>query len=377
MKKKSDYIIVVLFLVFIYGIAIANFLKEDKSYSEMENRMLAQEPELKLSDIVSGEYMEDYETYITDQFVARDTFVNIKSISEKALGKRINNDVYYGKDGYLMEQFVSVDEELLEKNVKAIGNFAEKTSAEILLAIIPGSVEINREKLSAYMPDLNQKEMIQQIYSSVSEHGVACVDMYSSLWENREEALYYRTDHHWTSLGAYYGYQAYAEAVGLIPAELDKYTEKVRSEEFYGTLYSKVGAFWIKPDSISTYVDEDGIEVEHIEGKTSQTGGLYDLSKLSGKDKYSMFLGGNQPLAIIKTGKQNLPKLLVIRDSYSDSLAPFLTEHYSEIYMWDFRYNKESVSTFIEENGIEQVLICYSIDNFSEDTNISFVLGRE
>lgn len=377
MKKKSDYIIVVLFLIFIYGIAFANFFAKDKNYSEMENRMLAQKPELEVADVMSGKYMEKYETYITDQFVARDTFVNIKSVSEKALGKKINNGVYYGKDGYLIEQFTEINEELIAKNVEAIGNFAESTSAEIAVAIIPGSVEINREKLSAAVPDLNQKEIIEQIYNSLAEYNINCVDMYGSLWEHRKEDIFYRTDHHWTSLGAYYGYWAYAESAGLIPTDSDEYIEQVRSEDFYGTLYSKSGAFWIKPDSISTFVEEEGISVEHVEGNTTKTGGLYDVSKLSGKDKYSMFLGGNQPLAIIKTDKQKLPKLLVIRDSYSDSLAPFLTEHYSEIYMWDFRYNKMSVSAFIEANGIEQVLICYSIDNFSEDTNISFVLGRE
>lgn len=377
MKRKSDYVIVVLFVIFMYGIAFANLFAGNKRYSETEKRMLAQKPELKWSDIVSGKYMEDYENYITDQFVARDMFVKIKSVSEKAMGRKINNGVHFGEDGYLAEQFTSIDEELLEKNVKAIKKFAESTQAEVTFAIIPGSVEIKKEEFFAYLPDLNQKQIIDNIYGSLSESGITCVDMYSSMWEHRKEEIFYRTDHHWTSLGAYYGYLAYANAVGQMPVRLDKYHEQVRTKDFYGTLYSKAGAFWIEPDSISTYVDEEGIVVEHIEGKTTTIGEIYDISKLSGSDKYSMFLGGNQPLAIIKNGKQELPKLLVIRDSYADSLAPFLTEHYSEIYMWDFRYNKANVSAFIEENGMEQVFICYSLDNFSEDTNISFVLGRE
>lgn len=376
-KKKSDYINVILFLIFIYGIALANIFVKDKKFSEMENRLLAQLPEFSLSEIGSGKYMVDYETYITDQFVARDIFVNVKSVSEKALGKRVNNGVYYGEDGYLIEQFVSVDEELLKKNTQAIESFAEGIQADVSFAVIPGSVAINQEKLVSVLPDLNQKKLIDEIYDSLAGSKVTVVDVYSSLWEHRNEELFYRTDHHWTSLGAYYGYRAYAETVGLVPTGLEQYDKQVRSEEFYGTLYSKAGVFWIQPDCITTYVDEEGIIVEHIVGETTQTGGLYDDRKLSTKDKYAMFLGGNQPLAIIKTGKQELPKLLVIRDSYSDSLAPFFTEHYSEIYMWDFRYNKEDVSDFIEENGIEQVFICYSIDNFQEDTNITFVLGRE
>lgn len=376
-KKKSDYIIVVLFLIFIYGITLANLIVKDKEFSEMENRNLAQKPEFVVSDILSGSYMKDYESYITDQFVARDVFVGAKSISERVLGKKVNNDVYYGADGYLIEQLASVDEQLIERNVEAVKNFAQNTQADVAFAIIPGSVEINRDKLFAYLPDVSQKELIDQIYGGLAESSVICVDMYSSLEKHSEEKIYYRTDHHWTSLGAYYGYQAYAEAAGLTAAALDSYREQVRSEEFYGTLYSKAGAFWTAPDEITTYVDEEGITVERIEGEKTEQGVLYDESKLAGKDKYAMFLGGNQPLAVIRTEKEELPKLLVIRDSYADSLAPFLTEHYSEIYMWDFRYNKESVSAFIEEKGIEQVLICYSIDNFQEDTNIAFVLGRE
>ena len=377
MKKKDDFIIVTLFILFIYGIVCANILTVDKEFSEMENRMLTQKPQFILGDILSGDYMEEYETYITDQFVARDMFVGIKSAGERTLGKKENNGVYYGKDGYLIEQLESVDEALVKRNAEAVKRFADCTQAEVAFALIPGSVELNRDKLFEFMPDLNQKEMIDTIYGSMLDSKIICADMYKSLNAHRDEEIYYRTDHHWTSLGAYYGYCAFAEAMGFAPIELNEYERELRSEEFYGTLYSKNGAFWLEPDSIFTYVDAEGIVVERIEGNVTEKGELYDLSKLAGKDKYSMFLGGNQPLVVLKTENTELPKLLVIRDSYSDSLAPFLTAHYSEIYMWDFRYNKDSVSDFIEANDIEDVFICYSIDNFQEDSNIAFVLSKE
>ena len=122
-------------------------------------------------------------------------------------------------------------------------------------------------------------------------------------------------------------------------------------------------------------VEDDNITVTRMEGTIEETGTLYDLSKLKEKDKYAMFLGGNHPL--IKIEKEGTDgKLLIVRDSYSDSLAPFLTAHYGEIYLWDFRYNKENISDFIKEQEIDNVLICYSVDNFCEDTNIAFVLGR-
>ncbi len=377
MKKKSDLIIVILFFLFIYGITFANIVTADKNFSEMENRTLAQKPDLNLKHVLSGEFMEEYETYITDQFVARDLFVGAKSLGERILGKKINNDVYFAKDGYLIEQFKEVDEELLNKNVEAIKNFATKQEADVLLAIIPGSVEINRDKLYSRLPDISQKTVIEQIYNNMDDEHITCVDMYQILQQHKEEDIFYRTDHHWTSLGAYYGYQAISEVVGINPVPLSDYKETVRSEEFYGTLYSKAGAFWVEPDQMVTYVEENGIEVTKIEGDNLEEGELYEESKLDEKDKYAMFLGGNQPLALIENSKGGEQKILIIRDSYSDSLAPFLTAHFGEIYLWDFRYNKESVSAFIKEKEIDRVLICYSVDNFCEDTNIAFVLGRE
>ncbi len=372
--RKSDYVILGLFLLFLYGIAAANLFTKDRLFSQMENRMLAQRPKAELKTVLSGKFMEEYETYMTDQFVARDAFIRIKSLGERTLGKKINNGVYYGEDGYLAEQLQDLDEKQLDKNMEALKRFLDNTDKKVYFALIPGSVEINRDRFFPFLPEPDQKEVIRELYKQTEETDVVCVDMYGALWERREEALFYRTDHHWTSLGAYYGYRAFMEAKKEAAVALSDYTETVRSETFYGTLYSKTGAFWIAPDRITTYVEEDGIQVERVEGKTTADGLLYDESRLEKKDKYSMFLGGNQPLAILRTDNWDAPKLLVIRDSYFDSMAPFLTPHYSEIYIVDFRYNRADVSQFMEETGIDEVFICYSLANFHQDANFGLVL---
>ncbi len=372
--RKSDYVILGLFLLFLYGIAAANLFTKDRLFSQMENRMLAQRPKAELKTVLSGKFMEEYETYMTDQFVARDAFIRIKSLGERTLGKKINNGVYYGEDGYLAEQLQDLDEKQLDKNMEALKRFLDNTDKKVYFALIPGSVEINRDRFFPFLPEPDQKEVIRELYKQTEETDVVCVDMYGALWERREEALFYRTDHHWTSLGAYYGYRAFMEAKKEAAVALSDYTETVRSETFYGTLYSKTGAFWIAPDRITTYVEEDGIQVERVEGKTTADGLLYDESRLEKKDKYSMFLGGNQPLAILRTDNRDAPKLLVIRDSYFDSMAPFLTPHYSEIYIVDFRYNRADVSQFMEETGIDEVFICYSLANFHQDANFGLVL---
>lgn len=373
--KKSDYWILLIFLLFLYGTLAANLFTKDRKFSPMENRMLAQKPKLTAEAVLSGSYMEAYETYMTDQFVARDAWIGLKGLNERALGKQISHGVYYGKDGYLAEQLLSFNEEQLEKNRAAVEAFCRRTDSKVYFALIPGSVEINRDKFSPFLSDVDQRAVIEFLYQGISDAGAVCVNLYDTLWEHRQEALFYRTDHHWTSLGAYYGYEAFLEAKGEPPVSLSAYTKTLRSENFYGTLYSKTGAFWLKPDQIHTYVEDEGIKVLHVDGSVKE-GTLYEEGRLSEKDQYSMFLGGNQPLAIIHTENADKPKLLVIRDSYFDAMAPFLTPHYSEIYVVDFRYNRSDVEAFMEENGITEVLICYSLANFHEDANLAYVLKR-
>jgi len=269
-----------------------------------------------------------------------------------------------------------LDEEQLAKNMSAVKNYLEITDARVYFALIPGSVEINRDKMPSVISDVKQDEVIEKLYQELAGYDVTCVDMYGTLMEHCGEELFYRTDHHWTSLGAYWGYRALFNAKGEEAIPLSEYEKTLQSEEFYGTLYSKTGAFWLEPDTISTYVNEEGIVVERVEGNSMEQGELYEENWLSKKDKYSMFLGGNQPLAIIRTGQEDLPKLLVIRDSYFDSMAAFLTPHYSEIHVVDFRYNRSNVEEYIQENGIEEVLIIYSLANFHEDKNVGYVLGQ-
>lgn len=376
MKKiRADLIITSVFVTFIYGIALANLLSEDRTFSEMENRMLAGKPAFTAERLWAGDFMTDFESYITDQFVARDSFIRLKSAGEYVLGKKINNGVYYGEDGYLAEQLLCLDTEQLEKNVNAIKKYSQGTEANVMFALIPGSVDINRDKLPANIPDINQKEVIAEIYNELNDTSLKCIDVYSVLNDNRDKPLFYRTDHHWTSEGAYFGYQALCNEIGIDAVPISSYSETIKSNDFYGTLYSKTGAFWVKPDYISTYVDEAGVDILKFDGNSQINGELYEESMLDKKDKYSMFLGGNQPLAVISTEHTELPKLLVIRDSYFDSLAPFLTKHFSEIHVVDFRYNRGNVEEYIKDNGIENVLIIYSLANFHEDKNIGYVLG--
>ena len=233
------------------------------------------------------------------------------------------------------------------------------------------------DRLPAGAPNASQFAIIDQAKNTATS--AVWADLYTSLYAHKDEEIFYRTDHHWTSLGAYYGYVALADALGYTPVPLETYTETVRSTEFYGTVFSSSGVRWVRPDTITTYVPDTGITVtEHTYDNkgnpVEKARALYDTSFLSVKDKYSMFLGGQQSLGVVKTPNTDKPKLLIIRDSYTDSLVPFLTAHFSEIHLIDLRYYRLSVKDYIQQNDIDQALVLYSIPNFSTDTNLLWMI---
>ena len=376
MSKKYCIFITALFCAFIGVFLVANAVSPDRTFSEMENRNLEQLPTPSVKTLLSGEFMKDFETYTTDQFVGRDSWIGLKSTTERVLGKQENNSVYFCDKDTLITRFDQPDSQKVTDNLTYVNNFVENVDIPVTFSLIPTQACIWADRLPAGAPNASQTDILDQAQAAVP--GATWADLYTPLWEHKDEDIFYRTDHHWTSLGAYYGYTGLAEALGFTPVSLDSYTETVRSTEFYGTVFSSSGVRWVKPDTISTYVPDTGITVtEHSYNNKGNPieipRSLYVESFLSVKDKYSMFLGGNQSLGVVKTPNTDKPKLLIIRDSYTDSVVPFLTPHYSEIHLIDLRYYKLSIQDYIEQNGIDQALVLYSVPNFVTDSNLLWI----
>ena len=356
--------------------AAANALTPDKDFSPMENRALAQKPKLTADTLLSGSFMSDYETYVNDQFVLRDLWVAGKAYAERALGKKENNSVYFCAGDALITRFEEPNADRVSKNLDKINQFAAAVDVPVTLGLIPTQAKVWAHKLPANAPNYDQKLVLDYVARNAA---LPTADILSTLMEHKDEAIFYRTDHHWTSLGAYYGYVALADALGYEPVPLEQYEKTTVSKEFYGTVFSSSGVRWVKPDEMDTYVPEEGIRVSSVTCDADwnpvvvEERELYDESYLEKKDKYSMFLGGNQPLAVVETGNTGKPKLLIIRDSYTDSLVPFLTAHYSEIHLADLRYCKAPLSEYVSKAGIDQVLVLYSVPNFTSDANFPFL----
>lgn len=370
MNKKALLAQTLTFLIFIGAFFVINLLTPDRGFSEQENRQLQTRPEFSVSSLLSGSYPAKFEDYITDQFPFRDGWITLKARTELASGKMSNNGVYICEGEKLIEGYTSPEREELDFSLDGVARLCENTDAEVYFALIPSASEIYRDLLPEGAPNDSQADVISYAYESTPAKSI---DIASALEQHSGEDIFYRTDHHWTTLGAYYGYRAIAEAMGMEPVPLGSYTPETVTDSFYGTVYSSSGFTWVAPDSITRYVTGEGITITNYPHGSAEKGVLYDESFLEKKDKYSYFYGGNTPLLEIETGNDG-PRLLILRDSYTDSMSPFLFEHFSEISILDLRYYKTSLKAYMDEMDFDKVLVCYSVPNFSTDLNI-FLMG--
>ena len=368
MKNLSEKVNTLLFGGFLGVFALCGLLLPDKECSEMENRTLEQTPQFSLSALFDGTYADQTETHLADQFVLRDASVAAKTAMETLVGRHEFNGVYLA-DGRLIERIDEPEEERLAANIQAVHNLGQTFEVPVTLALAPTAASVYADTLPKGAPSADQDALLSRIYDAC---GVQTVDLTSALSAHKDEYIFYRTDHHWTSLGAYYGAEALLSSLGLEGKDLADLTPERVTEDFNGTLFSSSGVRTVQPDAIDLYVPQGKAQVESWRTGAPEEGTLYDLSYLEKKDKYSMFLGGNQPLCIIRTGNPG-GKLLLVRYSYADSLAPFLLDSFSEIHLFDARYFKQPLTSYVQQNDIDQVVLLFSLKNFLTDTDLQLV----
>lgn len=374
----SRRILLLVFMFFIFGVFILNIFGKDRTFSEQENRNLKIKPEFSIDKLLHKKYTSNYEKYLSDQFVSRDFWINIKSTAERLSGKKENNDVYLGHDGYLIAKFKNPKDDDVNERLKAINTFSkdnEKISKYVM--IVPNQVRVLEDKLPQYAPEKDQLKVIDSFYSKLDK-GIKTVSTYDELNAKKEEYLYYKTDHHWTTKGAYYGYREFSEVLGVTPKQESDYNIKKVSNDFYGTLYSRAGAKGVLADEVNVYIPkkEEPVVVNYMEEK-KKSASMYSSEALEEKDKYQVFFGGNHSIVRIKTAADSKKKLLVVKDSYANSLVPFLTSHFSDIVMVDLRYYAENINTLIKDYGITDVLILYNVNTFFEDESILNISNYE
>ena len=367
-----------MFLILLFLICLLNIVWPSREFSEKENRMLEQKPELTLSGIESGRFMEQYESYQSDQIAGRDLWVQLKTRVDLLMGKRESNGVDKGKSKYLMEDIKTPNQEQMEHNLASMCSFQEAyPDIPMYMMLVPNAANVLSDKLPSFAVTRDQDKDFAEIQKALKGH-LTWVDVSSAMKDHKSENIYYHTDHHWTSLGAKYGYEALAEALQLDTSKEVELKPYAVSDSFNGTLSATSGYETGYEEPMYVYLPkEEGtgpeVVVSYVEEQEKKAT-LYDTSKLKERDKYAMFLGGNSGLIDIRTTADSTDRLLIVKDSYANSLVPFLTPYYREIFMVDPRYYYGDIHEIMENNKITSVLFLYNGNTFVEDNSISGVL---
>ena len=375
-RRRMNQLLGLGFAVLLAGFTAANYFHKDTAFSDTENRMLQQKPVFSWADLADGRFMGNFEKYQTDQFIFRREWIGLQTAADRLLGKNKSGDVYLG-EGQLLEEPSKLSENVWE-NLDAMGAFCRnQTGVKCYLMLVPDAASVQREKLPAYAPVSDQAEQLEKIrsYLEKKENPVTEIPLYEMLREHREESLYYRTDHHWTTLGAWYAYQSAAGQMGLPGAENGEEKKLYPvSDSFQGTLAARSG-YRVPDDTIEVYWPDQKEElvVTYVQEQT-KSASLYAAEKLKTRDKYGMFLNGNHPLTEIRTMASTGRKLLLIKDSYANCFVPFLTSDFEEIVLVDPRYYYDSAEKLMKQYGFTDVLFLYNLNTFLEDDVLHYVL---
>lgn len=402
MKKILQYPIAVLFALFISVFFLVDVFNSDRAFSEFENTSLAQKPAFSWSSFVDGSFGSKYVKYINEQFLGRDNWISMKAVADMGLGRIESHGVTYGDDHYLMEKLEIVEDQnypanagtnivkqtLLDRSNGMVSSFLQMYDQPITFSLVPNSYAILEDEVPTGFPGANQQVYTQQIYQTLREADdqLEIVDFSDALSQHKDEYIYYRTDHHWTTLGAYYAYVAYCEQKGLTPVSLEE-LEESKVEDFYGTFYSKAKRPSQPADTITWYdvdvdefafvanlqqdkqlaqlgevVQEDGLELLRVDG-------MMDRRKFEVRDKYAAFMWGNSGYVKIKSSHNlnhqegKTSRLLLFKDSYANSMIPYLTYNYDEIIVVDLRYMAKSTKELMQEE-FDDIFVMYNFSTY-------------
>ena len=355
--NKRHLATVLVFVIFISGLTILDLLKEPIEISIGERRKLAQAPEFSAEGLFDGEYAKEYAAFLQDQVVYRDDFRGIKSLFERrVLLKAENNGVYIIGDT-IYDKFYGINQRYIDRAAVLMSSIADSIdSSGTYLALIPSKAQVlDRER---YLLS-DQSIIADTLRENTNATYIDLMDMA----EQGDGNLYYRTDHHWTTQGAIEVYQVLAEAMGCEP--IREYDLEEVSDSFTGSLYGRAAVWSIAGDSIHLAHNEllDGMAVCRYKTLDDRDcfDSVYFREKLTGLDPYDVFVGGAAPIIVIENpGAPTDQELVVFKDSYSHVLAPFLAQHFRRTMLVDLRYvRRELILDNFDLDG-RVVLFMYS-----------------
>lgn len=383
MKKYSEIISVVLFCAIITSLSISFVFSKDIEFSEQENRDLAQAPTLDSDSFFSGEFGKEMNLYISDQFPIRDLFVNIKSFTELAFLKGENNGVLYNKNQLAVKNFnsyqsrINITEntdhiypETIKAQLLAVNALSEKLNIPLVMVIPPRTIDIADSVFNYDRPDGDLAFNLMKDSLSEKAGYIDTLSLLRPKYENGEY-VYYRTDHHWTTLGAYYTYCEIMKKLGseenIIPvSEFD--IEQI--SDFSGTTAARASFPFYEKDILEIWHlnDENDYEIT-IDGVAVDS--LYNRDYLGKSDKYSVFLDGTHDMTEIRKKGENRKTLLIAKDSFANCLIPFLAREF-DIIALNLRTNT-AISAFVENYSVDAVMLVFNTENIITSADLGNV----
>ncbi len=404
------------------------------SYSEVEKRELKKFPEFSFKSLASGDYFDNISLWFSDTFPFRDRLVSLNTKVENAFGinkVQLRGNVEQGDEIPDITQSSS-DTDTASSEVPAQSDSASKTeepskpqtpqgpyveklgamlivdnaayeyynfnqatadnysaiinraaqildgTSDVYDMVVPTSMAITLpESYSGSTNSSDQKKAIEYMYSLMNSN-VKKVDVYSTLLNHKNDYIYFRTDHHWTSLAAYYSYRELMGVKGATPAGLTAFKE-YRFDGFLGSFYAESGqnaSLGNTPDYVLAY-EPTQLQYIHTYTKTGETDYhiVSDGNKLSAANKYLSFVCGDHPYGIMTNPDiTDGSSCLVIKESFGNAMVAFLTQNYQNVYVVDYRYINQvfpsTIKQFVDERGIQDVIF---VNNISATRNPALV----
>jgi hypothetical protein len=375
MLHKKMLIIIFAAIVLIFP--IMTLISSPESFSRNENRYLTQRLDFNSRNVMSRRYMTAFDDWFADRFILREDFIILQNNLEKMQGKTEINGVFTIGDRLIMTWRGAPDEDT-DTTLNIINTFAERIlrryELDSFIMLVPSAQEIYKEILPVNSQPGNQTALINYCYDRLEN--LTPIDAATYLSENSNRYIYYRTDHHWTSEGAYWGYFAAAQKLGFAPLSAGMFNAEHAATDFRGTLFSKTLNYRITPDTVSLYTLVNNAPQISLTINTgaeiTQHSSLFmrEFLDVNVKDKYAVFMGVNSPIMEIETDIGNERSLLIFKDSFAHCMIPFLANHYSRITVLDMRYLSGNIQEFVDLNEYEQVLFLYEATHFADDRNL-------
>ena len=359
---------VVLFALALLFVPLAFLLSPYRTFSETERRYLAEPPKLSEQKLSDWSFDDKAETFLADHLPLRDALTSVNAYLTLYTGRQVSADIYCDREGYLVEAPVDFNADEIAKRLDRIASLGEKTGLLPRLLIVPSTGYIRNEKLPETLAALYRDgEALEQIEKTQGVSLVPVAERFKAEGQN----WFYRTDHHWNADGAYAAYEAYMRAAGHEPLNGDAFDRR-EIPGYSGSTQSR-SALWLHPADVLTIdVPKDCDVTVTFSDKEGTYASLFFDGHLNEYDRYPVFLDGNHPVTVIenRSADADAPVLVMVRDSFGNSLAPYLVPSYKTIVMIDPRYTKQSVSELVEAYGADELLFCYSIERIATDESL-------